>query len=617
MLISSSAPHRLTCCLALLPVVIASSTFERLCILSALALSLTLRACHLSSRRLAAASMLTGLALPCIPWLGVHIIPGVALAILLSGRAISDPRFSIRWLLPMIAYLGGSLLSEGAFALFDSPIVGSFTTSLTNGDLGFASDILRTLATSSGTSFHYLSRVLLLALLVGFFQSNRQIARPWTLGVMWGSAILSLFILAQWLLWPNLNLSNQTVFWTSINRLSGLASDPNSCGVFLGMALILVTVWQAPKLSGLLKASFVSLVVMAGLLSGSRTFILLLILLAGALVARRSRRYLVAATVIALLAVCLVSFVDRFTPLISRIVADQSLPEGARRGLQALSLDRFSTTLFSREIFLSIGREIFYQAPMFGVGPDRFRDYVPLVGGELGLLSGWSDNSNNFYLGLLAELGLVGGIAFFLSVSRRRLLGLEGQIIPPLGVVVILALAMLTGPHIDSPEVLVLVSTLIALTTQEREISVRLKAALTIPFILLGVFASTLRESGVFGWEGDTTHLSRWLSPKAHLIVPCDSAGSGELAQNGASLQMRAPNTPHARSFKVRVSAVNNSTTEFALSPGMAQKINLVCPSGRRKLPVTVSSTPPWAPYREWPASSIDRRVLGVQQSVK
>jgi len=381
------------------------------------------------------------------------------------------------------------------------------------------------------------------------------------------------------------------------------------------MALILVTVWQAPKLSGLLKASFVSLVVMAGLLSGSRTFILLLILLAGALVARRSRRYLVAATVIALLAVCVVSLVDHFTPIISRIIADQSLPEGARRGLQALSLDRFSTTLFSREIFLSIGREIFYQAPMFGVGPDRFRDYVPLVGGELGLLSGWSDNSNNFYLGLLAELGLVGGIAFFLSVSRRRLLCLEGQIISPLGVIVILALAMLTGPHIDSPEVLVLVSTLIALTTQEREISVRLKAALTIPFILLGVFASPLRESGVFGWEGDTNHLSRWLSPKAHLILPCYS--SGELAQNGASLQMRAPNTPHARSFKVRVSAVNNSTTEFALSPGMVQKFNLVCPSGQPRLPVTVSSTPPWAPYREWPASSIDGRVLGVQQSVK
>jgi hypothetical protein len=383
------------------------------------------------------------------------------------------------------------------------------------------------------------------------------------------------------------------------------------------MSLILVTVWRGSRISRFLTVSFITLVLMAGLLTGSRTFILLLGLLAGALLARRSRRYLIATAVIALFVICSVSLIDHFTPLISRIVSDQSLPEGARRGLQALSLDRLSTTLFSRQIFLAIGREIFYQAPIFGVGPDRFRDYVPLVGRDLGILSGWSDNSNNFYLGLLAELGLVGGLAFFLSVSCRRLLDFEGQIISPLSVIVIIALAMLTGPHLDSPEVLVLVSTLIAFTTQERKVSVSLTSFLSIAIIVLGVIASTHRESGVFGWEGDATHLSRWLSSKASLILPCHTQESGDLSQSNANLQIRAPSIPHVRSFSVRVSAPHNSPTELVLPPGTAQTINLACPSGHPRLPVTVSSIPPWAPYRAWPASSIDRRVLGIQQSVE
>ena len=79
-----------------------------------------------------------------------------------------------------------------------------------------------------------------------------------------------------------------------------------------------------------------------------------------------------------------------------------------------------------------------------------------------------------------------------------------------------------TGPHTDFVEVSIVVSVLVALTTEQRGAIRPLYTLAAVVLWVLGIIATTDRESGVYGWDNTATGASRWLSHVAVVEAVCE-----------------------------------------------------------------------------------------------
>jgi hypothetical protein len=383
-------------------------------------------------------------------------------------------------------------------------------------------------------------------------------------------------------------------------------TDPNALGVVMALSLWILMqrdVGEGKPSGG--STGLNLLFLGAGVVSGSRTFWLGVGLLLVGLTYLRARRLLWLLLLAGLSAIAITSALDIYTPFLSIVQESSALPQGVKRMVSAMSLARFEDTVASRSVFLTLASAIIDRDPLFGVGANAFASYVPLAGSSIPSLKGWIDNSNNFYLGIVAELGLIGLFAFGMTILSRRLTADAAYTCAALALCAV-GFMLLTGPHTDFVEVLLPIALLVGMTTTVRRTQSYLRAYTSLLFLTAGSIAASHHERGVYGWHADGDRLRRWLSPDATVQVLC---AEGK-AQEEEAVIVKPSYVPSREPLRVLVQSPSFSR-EIELSDSSEREISLQC--GRYRFSVS----PAWSPARAWPQDSNDRRLLGVEQIIR
>jgi hypothetical protein len=560
---------------------------------------------------------LLGFFTPLLALLGPHLLLGSGLIFfLLRPSRAYESQTPIVWAAPFGVYLLGALIGEAAFAFNVREIfTASFIAGVRVDGVARLLDVWNSLCSAHTTTISLFRRALLFVLLVSYFSIRRDNGRRFALGLLCGVGISALFTLVQWAGWVPLELPNQTRFWRVMRRLGGLMTDPNALGVVMGLSL---WVWAWQRLGTLRRmtaaeGAWLILVVFAGAVAGSRTFLLLVVSLLGASLWRYRRGYFVGLVGMVAVAIGLATALDSQTALFSQ-VDGSSLPEGVKRGLHALSLLRIKETLFTRSLFIDLARLIGDGHWMFGIGADHFRYYVPLVGATTGIIRSWTDNANNFYLGVVVELGLLGGLFLLLTVlARSRRLddshrGFSGWLLLTIAVI------LCTGPHLDFVEVLLVVAYLVGSATQSLVWAPSLLRTACLVAVVAGFAGSLGRERGVYAWSEEAHEVKRWLSNRAAVEVLCNEPV--DIEAPSAELMLQAMYIPTQGPLVVRAFEGATERGEIVLTSQERQSLAIPCGSPGERVLMTLVTSPPWSPYRAWPGRSGDRRLLGVQQFV-
>lgn len=551
---------------------------------------------HLNFRFLA---LSWGFVLPLMPFLGVEIVETASLLVVLVLVALSPQVRWFGWGAPILFYLGGSALYETAASVIGQH---SYASLVRLDELSRVHDALRGFFAVQAPSWRYLSHVVLLVGCVDIFSSLPALGAHWRKGFLVGATLSALYAVTQWCGILPWTLPNQTPFWTAIGRVSGLMTDPNALGVVMALALWILLYRDAPTrvvTRGILTPAL--LFMAAGIVSGSRTFWIGLSVLVIGMAYRRAPRLLWKLVVACMVLLAAVSVVDVYTPLITMVQASDSLPQGIKRIISAMSLARIEDTIASRRIFFTLARSIIERDPLFGVGPNAFAAYVPLAGASIPSLRGWIDNSNNFYLGIIGELGILGFCAFLMTVTARRLRVSDVPLAK--AAIVAVGVMLVTGPHIDFVEVLVPVAFLFGMGTTPRRGQSYVTAYISILFAISGAISASHHERGVYGWRADGSGIRRWLSPASIIQVRC----ADEQAKNEGKIVFKPAYVPTREPLRLAIQS-KEYARELDLSDPSEQSILLPC--GR----YSVSVTPAWSPARAWPQDSADRRLLGVEQ---
>jgi hypothetical protein len=331
---------------------------------------------------------------------------------------------------------------------------------------------------------------------------------------------------------PELDLFvNQSAYWTSLNRLCASFSDPNAFGIFAflvsGLVLGLVFTSDGARLLNHVEQQLAvicgALFISIGPFSGSRSFFLGLALLASAYLFSRNRR-----AAIGFLLMCLTTLVFLSTSagegVITTLLGFGWLPEGARRIISAMQLSAITETLYSRIVFLQIGVELWLDHLLVGAGFGGFRALVVPYADYLTIPTGtWSDNANNYYLSILAELGVIGLIGLVLCV--KRLARKPGATWWHFTTVICFGGLLFFGPHLDFDEVSVLFAALVGSAFSVTRLQIRfakLVPALSLVAMVIIVAASE-QSYGFYSWEREANHFFRWTTGRSAGYQKCDS----------------------------------------------------------------------------------------------
>ena len=561
-----------------------------------------------------------------IPWTGALTLQAFSLFFFILLRPTSEvlgeqlnlfTRNHLIWLAPFAAYLFGNLLGEVGLDIVSSLAgTGSLSGGIAIDTQARVVDIARSFLDTRAVSLIALTRVVLLALWAAVIGDNKALRAMFARWLSVGVFISSYFVLSQWACKSFLgstiiSLPNQTPLWDSLGRFSGLASDPNALGVVLGLSL-----WIFSLVGARVPFFVLAPILVAGVVSGSRTFLLIVAILAMIKIWRQAKpRAILFGGGLVLSLILLVTYLDGSGGLLESFLRKEWLPPGIKRGISALSLARLEETFLSRSIFVDFARFIGAGHWLFGVGADRFIDYAALAGAKLDLARGWRDNSNNFYLGLLTELGIVGVFFFAVAVIGRRLRS-ERDASLNRAALLMLAIIGFTGPHTDFTEALILVSVIVALTSEPRRLASGVYLLVSLCAVTLGVFAATRHEQGVYGWTASDQSASRWLSHNAEIELSCGvNNGSGE---SFAELILRPRYIPQSEPLLVKygdaLSNRDGNSAELLMTSGDDRRVLIKCDVDESKKRVKVLTSPAWSPYRAWPGASRDRRILGVEQ---
>lgn len=569
------------------------------------------------------------LLLPNVSWTGPHVLQHFSLFFfLLRGPAqdisLRSGTKNLIWIAPFGAFLVGSLLAElSGLAPGLVGTVGSFFVSANIDGWARFVDLVRSFLDTHVGSLKIVTRVVLLALWVDLFSSGATNIKEFARWLVFGSAISAAFVLAQWFTkWvlgaSIIALPNQTALWDSLGRFSGLASDPNALGVMLALCLWVVFIDRSKRWSPAL-LSWAALLFVAGVIAGSRTFFLALGILGITIIWKRvSFRKSTYILLICVSLLGLITALDGLFGVVDRVQIIAWLPPGIKRGIAALSLIRFEETFLSRSIFLKFAHYIGQGHWFFGIGADRFIDYVALAGVKLDLARGWRDNSNNFFIGLITELGIVGAAFFVLSICGRRL-RVNSQAPLNLMALVMLVVIGLTGPHTDFMEVLILIAAVVAIASEQRQNLARLYTSSAVGALLLGLIAATWHELGVYGWSSTDSGAARWLSHRAIVEVRCEPTEKREELE--AKFVFRPHYIPQSEPLVISYrdvsgmkSVVGSEAKEVRVSVPEISSISIPCAPKESTKRIQITTNPAWSPYRAWPGLSKDRRVLGVEQ---
>jgi uncharacterized membrane protein YhaH (DUF805 family) len=594
---------RILCLLAIVPVVSLSSARELFSLGALGALLLILRVVVARERFVSLVVAIWGASIFVLPWVGSHLLLAVSLMVCFVVAPGREKGLPLLWAAPFLAYVGGSAAAEIFSAL-------GFLRQVRLDDLARVRDALHSLFDVQAPTWKMVARTLVFALSVECFATNVELRRPWMRGAQIGALIAALYAIVQWCGLIPVSLQNQSEFWTSIHRVSGLATDPNALGVTLALAVwCLFCMYPRHQRISTRDLLWLLVLVIAGLVSGSRTFLIATGLLVISLAFLYARRVFVGAVLSLAALVCVVTLLDASTPALTVLSNSTAVPEGIKRGISSISLLRLGETFFSRLVFLDVTLEMWRRNPWYGVGADAYRSYVVPVGSQVGTLKHWSDNANNFYLGLLAELGVIGILAFLVSIVSRRWSDSPNRALLALSVLTI-GVLLIVGPHVDFPEVLILVAFLIGISTSAR-LRGRISHGYLVAILLLaGIIGAGRREHGVYPWREVSGGFERWLTPDATVEVVCDPVSGATV------LGLQPQYVPSRDGLLISIRTGDGIVKNLECRGQGPISVPLACPAGYSTTRARIVTSPAWSPARAWPGQSRDRRLLGVKQQV-
>lgn len=413
---------------------------------------------------------------------------------------------------------------------------------------------------------------------------------------------------------PAAVLPNQSAYWNGLGRYAGTFTDPNAFGVFLvaALPLVLTSAYGASRRYTHFVAVFTLGWLALGVFSGSRSFVLGAIIYAGARLWQRSRLTAVAAAGSVAVVVLILNLSVHYRPASYQVMHD-SVPVGLARVLESAVHDHWGEAFYSRSAFFSMAADMGRESPFIGKGFNQFENWMPFYAAARGLAIGtWLDNPNSFYLGILAELGLLGAAALLWLIAAWRLRPPEPGRPEVMSGVIALALVLAVGPHLDFDEVTTAAAVLFAsvLTprpTGRRDAAAILAVAFAFPLMLVKLSGA---QYGLFPWEQGPGGRFRWTAVDAQIDWPCVSDGQVVLP-----LRVLHPDA-RARGVSVCVQPRGGAWSCRELHDAQLQRFPLQCGetilAAREFLcPVRLWVSRGWVPRQAGQGN--DPRRLGVQ----
>lgn len=415
----------------------------------------------------------------------------------------------------------------------------------------------------------------------------------------------------------SLEFPRQTLLWNSLGRSVGTFTDPNAYGIFCGLFIALLCMCRsAPRMeSSKWRQIFVVGVLLAfigGGLSGSRTFFLFLALFGvsylfiSLIYSDNSKaRYQHIAIIVGA------------SLILFALIFGVNMPATVRVRETMMALLQGDLSLVENRLqFSRLCIEAFRLFPVFGVGPLLFPSYLTSLSEKLGIPMGlWVDNTNNTYLGIVAEFGLVGLfilslVLFSAHIGLQRNLSLKlANVRVSIAAYLSFALILVLGPHYFFPEVLLTFTLLLALRlqiTDYRRTALFLSVVVVIAFAPATFLAAARTELGLFAWEiaPETKEKFRWSQERFRTWILCDERENGELS---AVIDVR---NGSPRPQKITLQAQDGGEQALSLASGDRTTVRFHCPVGNpyRGLLIQGSVESPFFPTTEG-----DSRRLGVQ----
>jgi hypothetical protein len=413
--------------------------------------------------------------------------------------------------------------------------------------------------------------------------------------------LLGTFIAALSLILDNYGVISQflpkaNIHWENINRVSGLFADPNSAGIFLGLMIpfIIPPIFARNFFYLIVAATIIT----AGLMSGSRSFIIALALSTFFYIPRPNIRKAIAA-IAAVLFIATLIFAKFYEESYTKGAA--YLPRSLERVALTLVNSEGNDSFESRTIFGKMAFAMFQDYPLAGVGPNGFRGHFNEYEKKIGIdLEGWEDNANNFYLGIVAELGVIGVVGLLLTVFGLKPNPKAGR--EEKHAALILALLLILGPHFDFVEVAIESGLLLGLAFIPRNLDTRAswRYLYTGLILLLAVFlVGSFGNLGVYK-GASTGDNARWTSVRAYPVMPC---------LDGQSLvQFEAHHASAATPVTVKLNAGEQVFTEILASREM-RTVSFGCPG--EQLEIEIITEPPFRPASNNPLRP-NKIIFGV-----
>lgn len=434
-------------------------------------------------------------------------------------------------------------------------------------------------------------------------------------GLAWGALIAAAVCVCQISGFLPELFDTRGAFWVMVKRYQGTLTDPNAFGM---MAAI-----SAPLLIGLglrrrrLWYYLAALAVIGtGLWSGSRSFFLMLGLTAF-FAMFKYRRELLGRSPALRRTVLGISVVGAVAVLIA--VKSELLPVGVSRLVQTLDASTSGEMVSSRAIYSQLALTVWEQTSyLTGAGLGLFYALQNAAAEMIGInLKGWADNANNFYLQLLAEGGIV-AVLFFIGAllafasSRAPDSGVLGPIL------FALALVLVTGPHTNFNEVLIVSCVILGFFTVPKPIGSGEGAlALRCIFVLIcaavgaGTYALSGGNSfdgsyGLYAPEGSGANRFRWSYARAMIPFGTKSRCEEKMIRLRSMRPdiASAPQQVHLREYGEGGRVVHEQTLRLADNGEFQIEF------GGEVQAVELEVTPTWRPFDY--GNTGDRRILGV-----
>lgn len=558
--------------------------------------------CRVANVKVTATALL-GAALPLAGMTGGDTFAALAVLVLaLEGMPESRAWW---WATPFLAIAAAWVILDLTIALllFVVPAVDAFGVS--------SVWIVRSTLPTATRSLFILAALSCVPLYHAFFRCQLSRLSEFKWGVIVGSVPSIVLLLLQRARFLPEFFVRQTAYWNSLGRLTGSFSDPNILGLsafFLAVLLVHEARSSRSRLHAALFGSLAVLWIVAGGLSGSRSFVIGTFLTAMFLMS--PRRAIPFTVGVLFLGVGTLNLVDTWSPSVLNSVQGL-LPAAAVRAIDSVIVARAGDALFSRTAFFALARAVWLDHPFTGIGFGHFRSVVPTYSAALRIPIGiWQDNPNDFYLGILAELGISGFLVFVLSLKRLRWEDSAPSALVLRGAIGSFVILLFFGCHLESAEVALLFAATLATTVAPKRGVDRWTSAegvLICAVAIVATAASIFDERGFYDWENSGNSFARWSGPIAHGIASCG-------ADRTATIELMS-SRPGAKRVKVSLSTAME-TKRINLGSGMSEKVSLRCGMDGGRLHYVLWARPPFVPSREV-SGSRDNRLLGVQIRAK